>query len=185
MDKALGGLHVNFDTRLIIFTPFLENRTFYQTIKDTYPPEDLPLVVFWIPRAPTDNELSFIESYVSKKLLTDEFPILVTELKKEEAEFFKTITNIYFEGDIMTSSGSRFSTVNTAGGLPFNKFSSFLFEESLTQIHPKHQSAAPRGEVLFISTQQQSSLYSSFIRPGKLLSMMLKRGDSIHILTDS
>jgi len=168
MDKALGGLHVNFDTRLIIFTPFLENRTFYQTIKDTYPPEDLPLVVFWIPRAPTDNELSFIESYVSKKLLTDEFPILVTELKKEEAEFFKTITNIYFEGDIMTSSGSRFSTVNTAGGLPFNKFSSFLFEESLTQIHPKHQSAAPRGEVLFISTQQQSSLYSSFIRPGKI-----------------
>ena len=177
MDKALSGLHENFDARLIIFSPFLENRTFYQPIKDTYPSENLPLVVFWIPRVPTDNELAFTESYVAKKLLVDEFQNLAAELKKEEAEFFKTITNIYFEGDIITAAGSRFGAVIATSGLPFNKFLAFLFDESLVHIHPKHQSTAPRGEVSFISIPQQSSLYSGFIKPGKItLEEAEKRG---------
>ena len=169
MDRALAGLHANFDVRLILFSPFLEDKTFYQPIKDTYPSEDLPVIVFWLPRFPTDPELAFIENYVSKRLLLDEIPNLAGELKKEEADFFNIVTKIYFEGEIITAAGSRFGAANAASGLPFDKLVSSLFDESLTQIHPKHQSTAPRGEVSYISTQQQNALYTYFIKPGKIV----------------
>jgi hypothetical protein len=166
MDRALAGLNTNFDVRLILFSPFLEDKTFYQLIRDAYPPENLPLVVFWLARVPTDSELAFIESYVSKRLLRDEIPTLDSDLRKDESEFYNTVTKLYYEGNIITASGSSF-TVN-ASGLSFDKLMSPLFDESLAQIHPRHHETAPKGEAAYVSTQQLNSLYSHFIKPGKI-----------------
>jgi len=183
MEKALAGVNVHFDGRLLLFSPFFEDKKFYQPIKETFQMENLPLVIFWIPREMTDAELLFVESHVSKKLLLEEFPNLSAELKKEEQGFIATITKLYFEGEMVTAAGSKFDLMSGAvSGLQFDRVIAQPFEDSLSRIHPKHQSIVPRGAVSYISTDQLSSIYSNFIKPGKINTEDAdKRGIDIYI----
>ncbi len=166
LERMLDGLEKRLDGFLVILSPFVEEKGRIYTIKEAYPSKYLPSLLFWIPRAFTEDEMLFLEGFIARHHLLREFPEIEVEIKRDEAAFRETVSNAYFSGEIVYGSGRLERNLKDIGYLPLEKLLGHLFDQSLLEIHPNHYRIMPRVD--FFSTHHLSSLFSHCIRHGKM-----------------
>ena len=201
LERFLEGIARRVDGFFIILSP-LQDADWVYTIKDTHPSRFLSSMLYWMPRAFTDDERLFIEEYAAKGILVKTFPDLASDLRKNEAEFRDLITKVYFEGKIAYASGRVVDNLNDIGYLPLEKLLSHLLDHSLTELHPDHCRIMPRGD--YFSSFHLNALFANFIRLGRItieeaekkgltpyinglldpLGLVSKRGGSFLVLLD-
>lgn len=166
MERMIEGLEKRLDGYFVILSPFSVGRAQFSALHDSFSSSFLSALAFWMPRSMTEEESLFVEEFVARCHLMREFPALSARVKKDEAEFRETITRIYFEGEIFFASGGSVENLNEIGYLPLEKLLAYLFDRSLTELHPNHYRIMPRVE--YFSSHHLSGLFSNFIRQGKI-----------------
>lgn len=164
--RMLEGLSKRLDGFLVIFSPFTEEREKIYSIKEAFPSPFLPLLMFWMPGKLTEEDILFIEEYIAKHHLLSEFPELQNDIKKDELVFKELISNVYFSGEIICGSGRIEKNLKQIGYLPIEKLLGYLFDHSLTEIHPNHFRIMPRVD--YYSSHHLNSLFNDFIKQGKI-----------------
>ncbi len=166
IERILERVKKRFDGYLILMSPFSDEREWINSLGNTFRSEFLKLIIFWIPRKFTHEEGFFIEEYIAKYHLTDDFPELKAEAKQREVEFREIITKAYFEGGICYGSGKGVSNIKEIGYLPIEKLISHLLDPVLSEVHPDHFRVMPRVE--YFSSRHLSNLYNIYIKQGKI-----------------
>lgn len=165
LDRFIDGVSKRVDGYLVILSPF--SRLNLQTSVLSLQP--LSLIFFWRPRELTEEELLFVEEYIAKTMLLNDFPSLKDGLKQSEAIFRDIITKAYFEGEILSATlqhGRDTINIKDMGYLPVERLLSHLFDAPLRSLYPEHQRIMPRIDMY--STQHINNLFSYFIRQGRL-----------------
>jgi len=166
MERMLDSLGRRLDGFLVILSPFAEDKGRIYTIKEAYSSPFLPSLIFWIPGEFKEDEILFLEEFTARHQLKKEFPEIESEIKRDEAAFREIISNAYFSGEIVYGSGRIEKNLKEIGYLPMEKLLGHLFDQSLSEIHPNHYRIMPRVD--FFSSHHLSSLFSHFIRHGKV-----------------
>ncbi len=165
MERMLEGIEKRLDGFLVILSPWADNAGIYAW-KDANASPFLCALVFWTPRLPMNEETTFLEEFIAKKILVEEFPVFGNDLRRDEAQCREIITRLYFEGEIVYGSGKRLGNIKDLGYLPIERLLTHLFDYSLAELYPNHARIMPRGD--YISSQHLQSLYRDFIRQGRI-----------------
>lgn len=165
MERMLEGVEKRLDGFLVILSPFGDHAGI-SAWKEANASPFLCALAFWVPRLSSDEETTFLEEYIAKKMLVEEFPVFAGDLRRDEAEFREIITRLYFEGEIVYGSGKRLGNIKDLGYLPIERLLSHLFDYSLSELYPNHARIMPRLD--YISSQHVQSLYRDFIKQGRI-----------------
>jgi len=166
IERMLDSLSKRLDGFLVIVSPFFEDKNRIYTIKEAFSSTFLPSLLFWVPGMFTEDEVLFLEEYISKSHLLGEFPELQSDIKRDEAAFKETVSNAFFSGEIIYGSGRIENNLKQIGYLPIEKLLGHLFEQSLSDIYPNHYRIMPRVE--YYSSHHLGSLFTHCIRSGKI-----------------
>lgn len=126
----------------------------------------LSLILLWQPREFTEEEMVFVEEYVAKTMLLNDFPSLREDLKTLEPLLRDIITRVYFDGKIMTAEGKETPNIKDLGYLPMERLLGHLFDLPLRQLYPYHQKIMPRIDMY--SVHHVANLFNYFIKQGRL-----------------
>lgn len=165
IERLINGIKRHVDGYLLFLSPFVSPEGL-SGLRDAFDSPYLPAIAFWIPRQWTEEEMAFIEEYVAKNLLLRDIPNLKEELRRDEPLFRDTVTSLYFDGRVLYGSGNEIRNMKDIGYLPMERLLNHLFDYSLSEIHPDHQKVMPMID--FCPARQISSLYTSFIRQGRI-----------------
>ncbi|MFN3740403.1 MAG: DUF6079 family protein [Thermodesulfovibrionales bacterium] len=164
IDGFIDGVKKRVDCYLVLLSPFHTFTPLPQHLFNTS--SYLSLIVFWQPRTLTEEEFLFIEEYIAKNMLINEFPSLKEELRRTDAFFRDTITKAYFEGKVFSAEGRELLNINEIGYLPIERLLSHLFDAPLKGLYPEHERIMPRIEIY--STHHITNLFNHFIKQGRL-----------------
>lgn len=164
IERFIDGIKKRVDGYLIILSPL-------HTFKPLSPPlftdtNLLSSILFWQPRAFTEEETAFIEEYIAKNMLINEFPSLKDGLKASESLFRDTVTKAYFEGKLFSLEGRDSFNINEIGYLPIERLLSHLFDAPLRRLYPEHEKIMPRIDIY--SSHRINNLFNQFIKQGRL-----------------
>jgi len=162
IERFLEAIKNRVDGYLVLLTPY--SKTIPSPNIFTLSPL-MHLIIFWQPRRFTDEETLFLEEYIAKKMLIDEFPSLKDELKRDEPLFRDIITKVYFEGSAFPL-GRKEIEMKDIGYLPMEKLLTHLFDPSMREVYPDYQRIMPM--VSLYSSHHISSLFNHFIRLGRI-----------------
>ncbi|MDI6725656.1 MAG: DUF6079 family protein, partial [Smithellaceae bacterium] len=164
-ERMIEGIEKRLDGFLVILSPFGDHAGL-DAWKEANNSPFLAALIFWAPRLPGEEERTFLEEFIAKKMLAEEFPVFNNDLRRDEAEFREIITRLYFEGEVVYGSGKRLGNIKDLGYLPMERLLSHLFDYSLSELHPHHARIMPRID--YISSGHLQSLYRDFIRQGRI-----------------
>ncbi len=162
LDRFIQGLSNRFDGYLLILSPW-SRLSIQPSVLHLQP---LSLIFLWRPRALTEEELLFVEEYIAKTLLLNEFPSLKEGLRQAEPLLRDIITKAYFEGEVSSAAAKDTFNIKEMGYLPIERLLSHLFDYPLRSLYPEHQKIMPRVDIY--SSQHINQLFSIFIRQGRL-----------------
>ncbi len=175
MDRLLESIKKRVDGCLVVFSPFLErpfnwDKTMPNLFTDLSETQGSPTVylkaiLFWIPRPMSPDEVLAVEDFIAKQLLKEGHPDLKKDLIREEPLFRELITSVYLGGQICDSLG-RTLAMKDIGLIPIQRLLCHIFEQPLSELHPKHQMVMPRIE--FYTSQQVNTAFVHLIRQGRL-----------------
>lgn len=123
-------------------------------------------ILFWQPRAFTEEETLFIEEHIARIMLINEFPSLKGEMKTSDSLFRDTITKAYFEGKVFSAQGRDLMNINDIGYLPMERLLSHLFDAPMKGLYPDHEKIMPRIDIY--SSYHINILFNQFIKQGRL-----------------
>ncbi|MBI5183801.1 MAG: hypothetical protein HY999_05510 [Nitrospinae bacterium] len=166
VERMLEGVRKRLDGFFIILSPFSDGGDLISSLKERFPSPFLSSLIFWIPRDFTDEELIFVEEFIARSHLLEEFPNLRNEVQRDDVRFREIMTNIYFGGKIIYASGKSEGNLSEIGYLPIEKLLSHLFDPTLSELHPNHYQIMPRVD--YFSSHHLNNLFTHFIRRGKI-----------------
>jgi len=157
IERFVDGVRKRVDGYLAILSPF---SNFIPRPSNP----GLSSIQFWQPRKLTEEETIIIEEYIAKNMLLNDFPSLKEEVKRTEPLFRDIITKAYFEGAIISSTGTV-SSINNIGYLPIERLLSHLFDSPMRDLYPDHQKIMPRIDIY--SSHHINSIFHHLIKQGK------------------
>ena len=174
MERLVESIKRGVDGCLVIFSPFLERPFQWDDSPGLFAELSAPLgassvylnaLLFWRPRPLTPDEVLTIEDFIAKQQLSQEFPSLKKDLSRDEPLFRELITTLYLNGQI-SDSLSKTLEVKEIGLITIQRLLSHIFEQPLSEIHPRHQRVMPRID--FYTSQQVNAAFVHLIRQGRL-----------------
>ncbi len=167
MERFIDGVKKRVDGYFIILSPFAESEAERSSLfNERLFPDIPPSILLWKPRKPTEEEITFIEEYIAKTMLLNEFPSLKDSLKNSEPLFRDTITKLYFEGKVISADGKNSTDIRDIGYLPMERLLSHLFDTPLKELYPEHLKIMPRIDIY--TSHHITSLYNNLIKHGRV-----------------
>ncbi len=168
IERFIDGVKKRVDGYFIILSAFANHgiQGFSLLFNKTLFPDIPPSILIWQPREVREDERIFIEEYVAKNILVNEFPSLKDNIKTSELIFRDTITKIYYEGRVFVANSNDGIDIRDIGYLPLERLLSHLFDAPLRELYPEHQRIMPRVDIY--TTHHTLSLFNHLIKSGRI-----------------